>query len=344
VTAAAAAVARTGPRDAGGWEILAGLRFVLALIVACGHLFRFAPADGVLDRALIRIGAFDAVAAVFCFLVISGFSIAHSITRSPDGYIRRRVLRIYPLYLAGLGAALLPFLFAGPRIETINSVFTWPDTTDLLGNLVLLQGFVVPPVAANGPLWTLAVEVFCYLLAPLLIRLPMAGLLAATAASALAFAAFPWLHLGFYSTLSHGLPALFLVWAWLAGFVFFLRRHDARYQVALICLGALLFSINTTFNMRLAVFTYVATAALVVHCDRLELPAAARRLAAYLGELSYPLYVIHVPVFLFAHAVLGLRSAAALLALAFLAAAALYHGIDKPLRRPGLAARLPVSP
>src|SRR3954447_15185767 len=62
------------------WKILGGLRFALAMIVLFGHLVRFVPDQGPINKGLLLFGGLGAAAAVFCFLVISGYSIAHSIT------------------------------------------------------------------------------------------------------------------------------------------------------------------------------------------------------------------------------------------------------------------------
>ncbi len=74
------------------WKILGGLRFALAMIVLFGHLARFVPDRGLINKGLLLLGGLGAAAAVFCFLVISGYSIAHSITVKPQGYFRRRCL------------------------------------------------------------------------------------------------------------------------------------------------------------------------------------------------------------------------------------------------------------
>ena len=315
------------------WKILGGLRFALAMIVVCGHLVRFAPDRGLVDQALLAFGEFGAVAAVFGFLVISGFSIAHSITVSPRGYFRRRMLRIYPLYLLGILLALLPFLFLPSPIRTPGGVFALSSAGTIAGNLVLLQGFVVHPIESNAPLWTLAVEVFCYLLAPLFVRARGVPLLAIIAVSAVAYAAFPKFHLDFYSQLRFGLPVLFMIWAWLAGFVVYFHRADRRYWIGLLCLGTLLFSTNRAFMERFSIFTYVASAALVLFSDGIRLPRNVLRVLNYGGELSYPVYIFHVPVLILSYAVLGIRGGPALVGAVLLASAFFYHAVDRPIRR-----------
>jgi peptidoglycan/LPS O-acetylase OafA/YrhL len=315
------------------WKILGGLRFTLAMIVLFGHLGRFVPDEGAINKGLLLFDGLGAVAAVFCFLVISGFSIAHSITVAPRGYFRRRMIRIYPLYVLSVLLALLPFLFIASPIRTAAGTFELSQPGTILGNLFLLQAFVVHPLDSNAPLWTLAVEVCCYLLAPLFVRARRILLLAIIAASAMAYAAFPKLDLGFYSSLLFGLPLLFMIWAWLAGFVLYFHRADRRYWIAILCLGTLLFSTNRAFMTRFSIFTYVGTVALILFSDGIKLPRNVLKLLNYAGELSYPVYIFHVPVLLLCYAVLGVRSSLMLVGAVLLCSAFFYHVVDQPIRK-----------
>jgi peptidoglycan/LPS O-acetylase OafA/YrhL len=314
------------------WKILGGLRFALAMIVLFGHLARFVPNEGPINQGLLMFGGLGAVAAVFCFLVISGYSIAHSITVAPQGYFRRRMIRIYPLYCLSILLALLPFLFTASPIHTVAGLFQLPRPSTIAGNLFLLQAFIVHPLDSNAPLWTLAVEVCCYLLAPLFVRAPRILLLAIIAISAIAYAVFPKLNLQFYSSLLFGLPLLFMIWAWLAGFVVYFHRADRRYWIALLCLGVLLFSTNRAFMTRFSIFTYVASTALILFSGGIRLPRNVLRLLNYGGELSYPIYIFHVPLLILCYAVLGIRSSAGLVGAVLLCSAFFYHVVDQPIR------------
>jgi peptidoglycan/LPS O-acetylase OafA/YrhL len=323
------------------WKILGGLRFALAMIVFFGHLARFVPDQGAMNQGVLLFGGLGATAAVFCFLVISGYSIAHSITVSPQGYFRRRLIRIYPLYVLGIGLALLPFLFTASPIHARGADFLISEPGTIAGNLLLLQGFIVHPISSNAPLWTLGVEVCCYLLAPLFIRAPRVLLLALTVISACAYAAFPKFHLEFYSQLRFGLPLLFLIWAWLGGFILYLNRSDQRYSIVGLSLGTFLFSTNRAFMTRYSIFTYVASMALILFSGAIRLPRYVLELLDYGGELSYPVYIFHVPVLLFCYAVLGVRNGLVMMAAVLLCAAFFYHVVDQPIRHRRLVRRKP---
>ena len=194
-------------QDRDQWKILGGLRFLLAFIVVCGHLFRFAPKDNAINRFFISGAEFDAVAAVICFLIISGFSIAHSIISKPEGFYFRRVVRIYPLYISAMVLTLVPFWFAGPVIQAYDGQFNQPGLANFIANLFFLQTFFADQLSGNGPLWTLAVEVFFYLLAPVFVRMRSWMLLLLVLISAVGFASCHALHLDFYSKYRWGLPA-----------------------------------------------------------------------------------------------------------------------------------------
>ena len=74
------------------WPLLAGLRFVLALIVAMLHV-SFEVADG----TFVYYRKFGGSAAVAIFLLVSGYCMAHSYGKEPEGFYRRRFWRIWPV-------------------------------------------------------------------------------------------------------------------------------------------------------------------------------------------------------------------------------------------------------
>lgn len=121
-----------------------------------------------------------AVEFVIVFFLLSGFSIAHSLSgnKSPLPFYKRRFIRIYPSYLVALGWAGLVFLvtryffpqwydgsmntFAFIRTNQMNNYF---DPVIILKNL-----FYMPGEGFITPFWSLTYEVIFYLLAPFLLR------------------------------------------------------------------------------------------------------------------------------------------------------------------------------
>ena len=124
-----------------------------------------------------------AVEFVIVFFLLSGFSIAHSLSenRSALPFYKRRLVRIYPSYLVALLWAALIFIatkalfpqwydgsyteFSFIRTMQMNDFFDWPT---IVGNL-----FYVPGQGFISPFWSLTFEVIFYLFAPFLLRKPV---------------------------------------------------------------------------------------------------------------------------------------------------------------------------
>lgn len=145
------------------WAVLAGTRFFLSLIVFFGHAGGFLGKTG-FTAAWEDLGE---LAAVLAFFVISGFSIAHSIEQRPRGYIVRRLWRIWPTYLFSFFCCTLPVVLLTPLWTAKTAADQTVTNGMILGNLFMLQGLLVPVLEANAATWTLAIEEWCYLAAPL---------------------------------------------------------------------------------------------------------------------------------------------------------------------------------
>lgn len=145
-----------------GW--LDACRFLAALIVVLTHVrgFLFVQYDA-LDNHGALSAAFYALTklgheAVIVFFVLSGYLVGgKAIERliggrfNPADYAIDRISRIWiPL----LPALILSALLSGVE----NSAFVWA------GNFVGLQRVIVPELAGNGPLWSLAYEIWFYVL------------------------------------------------------------------------------------------------------------------------------------------------------------------------------------
>ncbi len=309
--------------------MLAGLRFVLAMVVVSGHLSWFAPHG----QALL-LADWDGTAAVLGFLVISGYSIAHSLGRQPRGFYRRRVLRIYPLYAAAIVLSLLPFargamVLSAPGLPFQVARPTWPV---VVGNLLLVQNLVCPTLSSDLPLWTLGIEVACYLIAPRLRRWPVALQLAVAAVSAAAFMAYPSTGLPHYRLLLWGLLLLFFAWAWLGGFV--LHRYADRGPWAgtvLGIVGAAALGMNHADSAWHPIVTFAGATLVVTLAPKASVWPPLGRVLNFLGDLSYPLYLMHVPAFHIGFWLLGVREPVSLLAIG-LAVSAVALGGDVALK------------
>jgi peptidoglycan/LPS O-acetylase OafA/YrhL len=316
-------------RDATRWAVLAAYRFVLAALVVFVHL------SWVGVRSAFFYVPFG---AVLCFLVISGYSIAASLEREPDGFYRRRFARIYPTYAAALLlAAALHALGDAQRIEFVTArTAPWAA----VGSVLLLQGFLTPIWELVAPAWSLSVEVFYYALAPWLQRRGGREI----AALGLASAALHVVHSrstgAAYNHALHGVAAVGLGWAWLTGFV--VRRfRTSPYAFWLAVLGApTLYATFVWQDGRLGLVLVFLTGLLLTADLPFTLPAAWRRRCHTLGDVSYPLYLCHFPLFLLIGAAMTRAGEAIVLppwwllvGAALLVSASILRWVDRPARR-----------
>ena len=309
------------------WPVLAGVRFALALIVASTH---FAMVGGEQDP-FFALNAFGGVAAVLGFLVISGFSIAHSYAVQPRQFFVRRFARIYPLYLTCILAWWLFFQVAGLSIVTLPTgvEIDAPTTWQTLQNAVMLQG--VSTIAAFSPAWSLSVECWFYAATPLLFLCrPNVLRFLALASCAFWFFIEP-LSLTTLSTLRFGLAAVTVGWAWLLGFIVYSNRLRWLDLIFLIAAGVVLLSRYTGGYQPLSIVTYLGVCAALIFGPRLQLSSRTNAILNYLGDLSYPLYLSHVPVLFFTVGYLHLVHSLIAAIVVLLVSVALLHFVDRPL-------------
>jgi peptidoglycan/LPS O-acetylase OafA/YrhL len=146
----------------GGLEIV---RAISACLVVYNHILVFNfPAPG----PIFSLPGQYATEAVMIFFVLSGVVITLASerlqSRTQDrselifAYLGARLKRIYPIFLVGLGLALVAQHVVTGRL---------PGPTQTFGNLVFLQslqGYIVAVPMFNTPLWSLACEMAYYLL------------------------------------------------------------------------------------------------------------------------------------------------------------------------------------
>ena len=161
-----------GARDSGRGNNLNLLRFCAASLVVLSHSYPLSGhlADEPLARAT-RIFDFASI-AVIVFFAISGYLVARSYDRSRSlaAYARSRALRILPAYVAAtLYAAFVigPWATTLPLADYLTDPRTWiyVRETLLFVGIDRLPGVFVDnpyPLAINGSLWTLWLEVSCY--------------------------------------------------------------------------------------------------------------------------------------------------------------------------------------
>jgi peptidoglycan/LPS O-acetylase OafA/YrhL len=248
----------------------------LAALWVC--VFHFTAATG--------IGTYGYL-GVTIFFVISGFIVPYSMIRGGytiaawPTFMLKRLVRLEPPYLASIGLILA--LGAFDMFRGFPQEWT---AAQIAGHLGYANAFLGLPWL-NGPYWSLAVEFQFYVLMGLALPLLM---LAGTPAGRLAGLALP-------SCLPLLLPGrsnatiLPFLPVFAAGTLTFLlatnRIGRKSYLAALIVLAGILIK---TQDPGVA----LATAATAVVIATVRIPRVAA--IAWLGTISYSLYLLHVPI------------------------------------------------
>lgn len=285
------------------------LRLFLALSVMFGH-FHFASGIPIVDPGV----------AVYCFFVLSGFYISLALNGKYVGrsmvipFYVNRVLRLWPAYLVSLllvwptGALSAFFSYAGQvhnllaQVSIVLSNFTMIglDTFYHLsardGHFVWSESGIDP--AWNGsmwiinpPAWSLAVEILFYAIAPFVV---------VKSRRALAFLA---VGLGYYTwfKLAHPQGAyrydLYypyqMVYFGLGMMTFQLYRLRGEWNVTVYATAALIGAAIMLLPLHWNSLIYLGTSVVVLGLFNVT---KSNPIDRFLGDLSYPVYILHYPV------------------------------------------------
>lgn len=290
------------------------LRFLAAFAVVVVHARGHAIVDfGSLppEQRTAPVAAFFALTrvgneAVTVFFVLSGFLVGgKALERIAAGTFRLRdyaIDRVSRIYVPLLPALALTAVVAG-AIDADRSFGS------LVGNLAGLQGIAVDPFGLNRPLWSLAYEIWFYVLAGAIgVGAVHRGLhLRAAAAVVLVAALFTILSPTF-------------LFCWLIGALAWVRR-PSRLSPAMACLAAALIVYGVAgveagmesrtvkgpsivaflppwgvAHLLLSTGMALLIQQLVAWTPRAAWLAAIERVGTPLGAFSYTLYLVHYPV------------------------------------------------
>lgn len=311
--------------------LIDGLRGIAALMVMFTHAFELVMSEQFgwnhsetpdlwrFARASLGNGDFW----VWCFFVISGLCIHRSIARElAEGrfawgrYVMARATRLYPLFLVGLMLAILAWCL-GLEFGELDVSPPWPQ---LVASLFNLQLFTTA-FPSFGPSWSLTCEVIYYAAWPMALimtrgrvsRAATYGLVISALIMAGIFFLWHGLHRLEHSTAVNGLwtvcvlaPA-WLAGAWLGGVWGSMNVSRRVWLLGIVSSFLVMIlewllrykhypSWGRHFTSWGAIPGLVLLIAGAGHL-RLSMRTSAGAVCRWLGQFSYPCYILHVPLF-----------------------------------------------
>jgi len=283
------------------FHTLDALRGLAALLVAFYHF----------QRLTGQTSAIAGYLAVDLFFVLSGFVIALNYEPRLAGglsarrFIEMRLVRLYPLYWAGL---MLAAVLAVARVLThhVNQLPPGPLAIAFLTNLIMVPSpFAGPLFPLNGPSWSLFFEMLVNIAfaaglwrwgsraLSILVALAALWLIWAIRAPAFMDVGWEWAHPAgglVRAVYSFGMGMLICRLGW--------YRAGATSWLALVVLGLTMVAIMLAAPQAARAPAELLIVlglfpALVAMASVLEMPAPLARISDVLGDASYPVYALH---------------------------------------------------
>jgi peptidoglycan/LPS O-acetylase OafA/YrhL len=280
---------------------LDGLRGIAAIFVVIYHMGAIESPSWPFSSAYL---------AVDLFFVLSGFVLSHAYgSRLAEGmtfsrFMARRGARLYPAYAAGLLLGTAAWFMTAQKI-LIDRFWIAVVTGFLLIPLPVRLSREPPIFPLDGPAWSLFLEfvvniAFAAFYARLDRRVLAAVILISAAVLVMLAGSFGSLNLGWdLPNFWGGFPRA--SFSFFAGVLLHRVRPDGlrRFGAIILCLGiaALILPVpaehHAIFDLG---FVLILAPATVAAGAGLRLSGVAARTAEVLGEISYPLYITHVPL------------------------------------------------
>jgi peptidoglycan/LPS O-acetylase OafA/YrhL len=354
------------------------LRGLLAIGVLLGHAIDLAHlsapnASGTLFSIAMATRPYFGFVCVIGFIVLSGYCIARSTMKrfSPGEYAVMRVTRVYPLLIV---AVLLTALVEWLASESAYRPDMWIVGRDLRKFVAALAGFsgFKGPFGALTPAYTISFELLYYVIWGLAMTAALGrtrqALAIAAAVSVVLIVSGSWLRasLGWFAGFVP-IAGIALLPGWLFGAALALAQDQVTRVARVVpswaawilfvlvyayCVDAfnVPFVAEASDYFHLAYMTTLSGLFFTIVAAWLARPAPVRSAAdTWLGEISYPLFVIHGPT------IIGLQFAmnasqialsfvselAILLAASFAAAMLMLTFVERPVMawRRGIPAR-----
>lgn len=260
--------------------------------------------------------AFGGFEAVLGFLLVSGYSVTSSYLKQPEGFLGRRLQRLYPVYLVSILLTWLVVVFLEKKPAPTTGVLL--ENAFFLNQLVTSYSFVLPA-------WSLSLEFWLYCLAPFLIGLPAKWSRVALYLSFGCYLAYTacrsLLHFPYHAGMGYGANLILLAFLWIAGLRLAKepeRTKECVWDIGFIFVVHIVFisGIQLVYRLKhhhLAGFfqedalpfgQQALTLALVfLVFTKWVVGAKSNRRRSpflqFLGDISYPLYLVHIPMIVF---------------------------------------------
>jgi peptidoglycan/LPS O-acetylase OafA/YrhL len=254
--------------------------------------------------------------AVDLFYLVSGFVVANAYgARLARGhflgdFVKTRLIRLYPLYLLGLGVGVIPAVYA--IVTDPAGWWTAPKLFEAIG-LGLFMVPMVPGLAAcgtalDGPVWTLVPELIAntvYAAAVRWLTLPVliAILIVCGAGVVAAERLYGTLDVGYNPTDQWAALARvgYSFFAGVVAFRFFGHRRVERPWASWLCVAVLAAGLAFQPSETLTPWFEIAVIligfpALLIIAARYEPGARTGRAFSLIGLISYGVYLLHQPM------------------------------------------------
>jgi peptidoglycan/LPS O-acetylase OafA/YrhL len=324
---------------------LTGLRAVGSIMVVLYHFH--ASAVHPIFQPLLSYGGGMGVALFFALsgyiltLIYAG-SFQNRISRKDYAtFIWRRIARIYPLHLVFLLFVVVTYpTFVDPALS---------GPRQLVLNLLMMQAWTFDPFSFVQASWSISIEFLFYLLFPFIVRrltvrrAVWSFFILATIYAVIASEVFPMSEevLTFTRHRIFGYGSFFVLGCYVAKLGDLPTvKQIARHPLALaICCGLLVLSCYFPV-WRLTILAFILPAlVLVVHHSSIAAKALGSRVAVYLGDLSYSIYLSHQLAFMVVALILQALGVAnpvlfwlAVYTVILSASALTYHCVEVPAR------------
>jgi len=324
----------------GRFLALDAMRGIAALGVVLTHCLQRALPEGTLNHTPLRIFTNGRSFVIF-FFVLSGFVLTNSIWASSQGsrgyaaYVKRRLFRLFPPYaIAGILGAVVLFAIQGPDWQAVVDYFAVDGTT---------RGIEIDP-----PSWSMVYELRLSLVIPLIAYLvprhPVKGAILTAVVFVTVEALIVALHIGQFpygvdNAVAGAIVTLRYAVAFTVGaFVAYDYRHQRR-LIGFFNSKPILWFVLAAMLMSVLLDQFSLVGATIIVALVLGWEPLGRALShpvfAWLGRISFSLYLTHFVVLEVLISVLGRKAtgweiAAITIPLALLVAQAFYAGVERP--------------